>query len=84
MPDVHHTWTDVFQRPSTVWWTWPVGEFQHYWGFSFRPLQANEPHCEIISQFTSSDNNLNHTQHLLVRVDSGNLYRLSAIWVVGT
>jgi hypothetical protein len=83
MPDLHHFWTDVFQSPGTVEWTWPAGEREHYWGYSFRPFQANEPACEVVRQWTSSDNNLQHTQHLIVSVAAGNLYRLSAIWVVG-
>lgn len=78
-----HRWTDVFQRPGVVEWTWPLGEREHYWGYSFRPFQANEPHCEIQRQWTSSDNDLRHTQHLVTEVQSGNIYRLSAIWVSG-
>jgi hypothetical protein len=83
MSDLAHVFTDVFQRPSTVEWTWPQAEGDHYWGFSFRPRQANEPRCEVLSHFTSTDNNLRHTEHFVVRVDSGNIYRLSAIRVVG-
>ncbi|MFL6711575.1 MAG: hypothetical protein ACJ8LN_01420 [Sulfurifustis sp.] len=84
MPDLHHGWTDVFQRPGTVEWLWPFGEREHYWGYSFRPFQANEPAAEILRQWTSTDNDLRHTEHFLVSVADGNLYRLSAIWVVGT
>jgi hypothetical protein len=60
-----------------------VGEREHYWGFSLRPFQANERGAEILRHFTSSDNNLVHTDHFDVRVMDGNIYRLSAIWVVG-
>ena len=83
MSDLHHVFTDVFQRPGTTHWKWPVGEREHYWGFSFRPFQANEPRVEVLNQFTVSDNNLRHEEHFVVSVSSGNLYRLSAISVVG-
>jgi hypothetical protein len=83
MADLHHIWYDVFQAPGTLTWRWLAGEREHYWGFSVRPFQANESGAEILRQFTSSDNDLRHTQHLVVRVASGNLYRFSAIWVVG-
>lgn len=84
MAELNHRWTDVFQAPGTVEWAWPMGEREHYWGYSFRPFQANEAGVEIVRQFTTSDNNLNYTEHLVVKVSSGNIYRLSAIWVVGT
>ncbi len=84
MAGLHHAWFDVFQRPGTVAWTWQVGEREHYWGFSFRPFQANERGVEIQRHVTTSDNNLRHTDHFIVSVTDGNLYRLSAIWVVGT
>lgn len=78
-----HVWTDVFQRANTIsHWTWPVGEREHYWGFSFRPWQANSD-CEIIQQFTTTDNNLRATEHLIVKTTTGNNFRLSAIWVSG-
>jgi hypothetical protein len=80
-----HVWTDVFQAGgTTVEWTWTVGEREHYWGYSFRPWQANEAGVEIVRQFTTSDNNVQDTQHLVVSVKSGNIYRLSAIAVLGS
>ena len=86
MADVHHWWKDVFQAAGTTaeWQITRLGEREHYWGFSFRPFQANEPRAEITRHFTSSDNDVNHMDHLEVTVTSGNIYRLSAIWVVGS
>ena len=84
MSDLHHVFADVFQAPGTTTWTWRVGEREHYWGYSFRPFQANEAGVEMVRHFTTSDNNLQHTETFVVRVASGNqLYRLSAIFVVG-
>lgn len=78
-----HVFADVFQRPGTMDWTWRTGESDHYWGYCFRPRQANEPGVEIVRQFTSTDNNVRSTEHFTVTVRSGNLYRLSAIAVIG-
>ncbi|MCR2784346.1 MULTISPECIES: hypothetical protein [unclassified Microbacterium] len=85
MPSLRHVWAEpVFQRGgATVHWTWEMGEREHYWGFSFRPWQANEPRAQILEQWTSSDNDLHHTEHFVTRVEHGNLYRFSAIWVAG-
>ena len=83
MSDLHHAFTDVFQRPGTTTWRWPAGEREHCWVYSFRPFQANERGCEILRHFTVSDNNLAHTEFFVVRVSDGNNYRLSAAWVVG-
>ena len=81
--DLHHVWFDVFQRPGTETFTWRIAEREHYWGFSIRPFQANEAGVEVVRHVTSSDNDLRHTEHITVRVSSGNIYRWSAIWVVG-
>jgi hypothetical protein len=83
MADLHHTWADVFQAPGTTVWHWGVGEREHYWGFSFRPLQANEVGVQVMAHTTSSGNDLRHTDNFTVTVASGGTYRLSAIWVVG-
>jgi hypothetical protein len=85
MADLHHLWTDppIFQRANTtVPWTWQVGESEHYWGYSIRPWQANSD-AEIVRQWTTTDNNLTSTQHFIVTTQTGNLFRWSAIWVVG-
>jgi hypothetical protein len=83
--DLHHWWKDVFQAPGTVTWTLSnLSEREHYWGFSFRQFQANERGVEILSHRTTSDNNLQHKDIFTVSVTDGNIYRFSAIWVVGT
>lgn len=80
---VGHRWHDVFQAANTTMhWTWPVGEREHHWEFSFRPFQANSD-AEILRHFVTSDNNLRHTDNLIVRTNTGNIFRLSAIWVSG-
>jgi hypothetical protein len=84
MADLHHSWTDppVFQAANTtVEWV-AVGEREHYWAYSIRPWQANSD-VEIVRQWTTTDNNLNSTQRFMVTTNTGNLFRLSAIWVVG-
>jgi hypothetical protein len=83
MSALNHVFVDVFQSPGTVNWTWPIAEREHYWGFSIRPFQANEAGMEIVRHIISSDNNLRHTDHFTVTVSSGNIYRWSAISVVG-
>jgi len=84
MSDLHHRFSDVFQRGGTTAdWSWRIGEREHYWGFSFRPLQANEGGVMIINHRIASDNELVHTDFWSIRVTSGNNYRFSAIWVVG-
>jgi hypothetical protein len=78
-----HTWADVFQAAGTTMeWTWNVGEREHHWEFSFRPFQANSD-AEILRHFVTSDNNLRHTDHFIVRTNTGNIFRLSATWVSG-
>ena len=89
MPQIQHFWTNnnVFQAADvTVAWTWPVGEGQHYWGYSVRPFQFNSA-CELTRQFTTSDNNGTWTEHLDVRTlgpGSAGLYRFSAISAIGS
>lgn len=78
-----HTWRDVFQAAHTSGtWSWPVGEREHHWTFSFRPLQANSD-CQVHSHVTTSDNNLRQTDLLVVSTNTGNNFRLSATWVSG-
>ncbi len=85
MADLHHVWFDLFQRPGTVTWVWNnSNEREHYWGISYRPFQANERGVEILRHVTTSDNDLVHTDRLTVSVTDGNIYRFSAIWVVGS
>lgn len=83
MSDLHHVFFDVFQAPGTATFTWQIAEREHYWGFSIRPFQANEAGMAIVRHITTSDNNLQHTEFITVRVSSGNIYRWSAISVVG-
>ena len=89
MPQMQHIWThtNVFQASdTTVEWSWPVGEGQHYWGYCVRPFQLNSA-CEIIRQFTTSDNDDVWTEHFVVRTlgrESGGLYRFSALAAIGT
>jgi hypothetical protein len=79
---VGHRWSDVFQAGQTTHtWTW-AGEREHHWHFSFRPFQANSD-AEILRHFTTSDNNLNHTDHFTIRTNTGNIFRFSKIWVSG-
>jgi hypothetical protein len=86
MADLHHTWTDpeLFVAANTIeqQWDWPVGEEQHYWGFSVRPFQANSD-MQVVRQWTTTDNNLTSVQHFHLTTNSGGLFRFSAIWVVG-
>jgi hypothetical protein len=78
-----HRWADVFQPANTTQeWTWVIGEREHHWTFSFRPFQANSD-CEVLRHFVTSDNNLTQTDHLVVRTNTGNIFRLSASWVSG-
>jgi hypothetical protein len=78
-----HRWSDVFQeRNTTAHWTWVIGEREHHWNFSFRPFQANA-HCEVERHFTTTDNDLRHTDHLIVHTTTGNIFRFSATWVSG-
>jgi hypothetical protein len=78
-----HRGTDVFQPGNTTReWTWGIGEREHHWSLSFRPFQANS-NCEILRHFITSDNNLAHTDHLIVSTSTGNIFRLSATWVSG-
>ena len=86
MADTHHWWKDVFQAAGTSveWQATRLGEREHYWGFSYRPFQANERGAEILRHFITVDNDLNHTDHVVTRVTDGNIYRFSAIWVVGS
>lgn len=79
---VGHAWADVFQAGgTTMHWTWG-GEREHHWNFSFRPFQANSD-AEILRHFTTSDNNLTHTDHFDIRTNTGNIFRFSKIWVSG-
>jgi hypothetical protein len=79
-----HVWSDVFQAGGTTQeWFWAVGEREHHWTFSFRPFQANS-NAEVLRHWTTSDNNLVDTDHLLVHTDTGNIFRLSASWVSGS
>ena len=88
MPSLDHYWpsNEPYQAAgTTVEWTWPMGEHQHYWGFAVRPFQAN---CtfELVRHWTSVANGVDlHTEHLLVTaIAGGGLIRLSAIRVVGS
>jgi hypothetical protein len=84
MADLHHWWKDVFQSPGATNWTLTrLSEREHYWGFSFRPFQANEAGTSITRHVITSDNDLNHADTFTVTVSSGNIYRFSAVWVVG-
>jgi hypothetical protein len=82
--ELKHSWTDYnpYQAPGTVEWTWPVGENEHYWGYSVRPFQGNSD-VEVLRQWTTSDNNPSWTEHFVVRTNSGGLIRFSAIVVIG-
>jgi hypothetical protein len=84
MPELKHQWTgsNPFQAVGDVTWHWPVGEGQHYWGYSVRPFQFNSD-AEIIRQWTSSDNNGVWTEHFVVRSTTSGLIRFSAIAVIG-
>jgi hypothetical protein len=79
-----HRWHDVFQAGGTTTpWSWSnLPEREHHWSFSFRPFQANSD-AEILRHFMTSNNNLKHTDHLEVRTNTGNIFRLSATWVSG-
>lgn len=78
-----HRWADVFQAAgTTMTWHWAVGEREHHWEFSFRPMQANSD-CQVHSHVTTTDNDLRHTDHLVVSTNTGNIFRISAIWVSG-
>jgi hypothetical protein len=87
MAELHHTWnaSDVFQAGgTTASWDWPVGEREHYWGFSVRPFQFNDAGVEVLRQWTSSGNtDGSFVEHFDVRHSSNALMRFSAIWVVG-
>ncbi|MGO4449089.1 hypothetical protein AB4Y96_09190 [Phyllobacterium sp. TAF24] len=86
MAELKHVWTNnnVFQAGgTTVHWTWKVGEDEHYWGFCVRPRQFNSD-AEIVQQFTTSDNGNAWFENLIVRTNTGNLFRFSAIAVVGS
>jgi hypothetical protein len=87
MPELHHVWTETnpFQAPNTtISWTWPVGEGEHYWGYSVRPFQLNNDGVEIVRQFTTTDNDFHWTEHFDVRTSSeSGLIRFSAISVIG-
>jgi hypothetical protein len=49
-------------------WTWgPIGDRDIYWGFSVRPFQANNT-VEILRMVSTSDNNLEQTTELTVRI----------------
>lgn len=85
MPEIKHQWTEnnPFQAAGTTQeWTWPVGEGQHYWGYSIRPFQLNSD-FEIVQQWTTSDNNSVWTEHFLVKTNSGGLVRFSALVAIG-
>jgi hypothetical protein len=85
MPELKHYWTgyNPFQAAgTTVEWTWPVGEGEHYWGYSVRPFQLNSG-LEIVRQWTTSDNNYHWTEHFLITAFTSGLIRFSAIAVIG-
>jgi hypothetical protein len=78
-----HTWADVFQAANApAHWTWAIAEREHYWSFSYRPFQANSD-AEITRHFTTTDNNLVATEHIFTTTTTGNIFRISAIWVSG-
>lgn len=80
---VGHRWADIFQAANTtLTWSWAIGEREHHWEFSFRPFQANSD-AEILRHFVTTDNNLVSTDHLVVKTTTGNIFRISAIWVSG-
>jgi hypothetical protein len=82
--ELKHQWTSYnpYQAPGTATWTWPVGENQHYWGYSVRPYQFNS-HAEVLRQWSSSNNFGTWTEGFEVRTDTGTLLRFSAIAVIG-
>jgi hypothetical protein len=85
MSDLHHFWNGdpVFQAGGTTMnWTWVIGENQHYYGFSVRPWQFNSD-AEILRQWTTTDNGNSWIENFVIKTDTGNLFRFSAIQVVG-
>jgi hypothetical protein len=83
-PELKHHWTayNPWQAAGTAEWSWPVGEGEHYWGYSVRPFQLNSE-VEVVRQWTTSDNNYRWTEHFVVRNASPGLIRFSAIVVIG-
>ena len=84
MTEIHHVWTEYnpWQDTGTQGWDWPLGEGQHYWGFSVRPFQNNSE-TELVGHWATSDNNGNYTEHFTVRNGSPGLIRFSAFWAIG-
>ncbi|MBO4209991.1 hypothetical protein [Micromonospora echinofusca] len=78
-----HRWFDLFQGPGTAHWTWQIGEREHHWTFSFRPL-AELSESEIVRHFTVWVGN-QYIDHFDLRVagNGSTLHRLSASWVSG-
>lgn len=90
MPSFQHIWTQYnpYMAAGTLDWEWPVGENEHYWGFSVRPFQANMD-VEVSRQWTTSDNKGRWFEHFTVTVrnvrgdQNGGLLRFSALAAIG-
>jgi hypothetical protein len=85
MAGLSHIWsTSLFQAAGTTQgWIWQIGEQQDYWGFCVRPWQANSD-AAVVSESTTTNNDLNYFQTFTITTGSGGLMRFSAIRVAGS
>jgi hypothetical protein len=91
VPDIQHFWTEFnpYMAEGTAEWIWPVGENEHYWGYSVRPFQFNMD-VEVVRQWTTSDNGNQFFEHFMVTVRhvipnaNGGLLRFSAFAAIGS